>query len=333
MSIFFLPRPPELSPLAAEYRRLPDVIPGHESPELRLALRQMLARRENALNLMGELGEPVPEFELSARLSESPIEVGTRLRAAANLSIDEQLGWPNEWRAWAAWRDSVESMGALVFQFGKVTLAELRGVALLRTPLPVVGINSKEIPEARCFTVLHEVMHLMLAAGHEELPAIRENRSGEDWQNVERFAEIAASHALVPEPALRAEIAALGLQSSGWDIDSTRRLARRFRITPLAMATRLRESGFMNWARYRAWRQEWDTYVASLPARRGGFATPVATAIGRNGRPFAQLVLEALSANRITAVTAARYLDLKFEHFDKLRAIVHEGASDLRGDD
>ncbi len=333
LSIFFLPRPPELVPLAAEYRRLPDVVPGHESPELRLALRQMLTRRENALNLMGELGEPVPTFALIARLNESPIEVGARLRAAAKLPVDEQRDWPNEWRAWAAWRTAVENLGVLVFQFGKVALTELRGLALLRTPLPVVGINSKEIPEARCFTVLHEVVHLMLSAGHEELPAIQENRSGEDWDNVERFAEIAASHALVPEQALRAEIAALGLASSAWDIDSTRQLARRFRITSLAMATRLRESGFMTWARYRAWREEWDAYVATLPKRSGGFATPVAKAIGRNGRPFAQLVLEALSANRITSVTAARYLELKFEHFDKLRTAVRDGVSDLRGDD
>ena len=87
--------------------------------------------------------------------------------------------------------------------------------------------------------MLHEVAHLMLAAGHEELPAIQENRSGADWDNVERFAEIAA--------------------------------------------------------------------------------------IGRNGRPFTQLVLEALSANCVTSVTAARYLDLKFEHFDKLRAVVGDG--------
>jgi Zn-dependent peptidase ImmA (M78 family)/transcriptional regulator with XRE-family HTH domain len=325
LSVFFLPKPPQLPPLAAEYRRLPDVIPGHESPELRLALRQMLTRRENTLNLLGELGEPVQKFSLSARLGESPAQVGARLRAAAGISSDEQRAWPSEWRAWATWRAAVENLGLLVFQFTKVTLGEVRGLALLRTPLPVVGVNSKEIPEARCFTVMHEVVHLMLAAGHEEMPAIQENRSGADWKNVERFAEEAASHALVSETFLRSEIEHFGLIGSTWDIDSVRRLARRFRITPLATATRLRESGFMSWARYRAWRQEWDTYIEGLPKRSGGFATPVSKAIGRNGRPFAQLVLEALSANRITPVTASRYLDLKFEHFDKLRAAVREG--------
>lgn len=333
LSIFFLPQPPQLAPLGAEYRRLPHVIPGHESPELRLALRQMLARRENALNLMGELGEPVREFALSAQLNESPSAVGTRLRAALDVSLDEQLAWPNEWRAWAAWRAAVESLGILVFQFGKVALSEVRGLALLRTPMPVVGINNKEIPEARCFTALHEAVHLMLAAGHEEGPAIQEDRPGDEWDNVERFAEIAASHALMPEAALEAEIVSLGLAQSGWDVASTRRLARRFRVTPLAMATRLRESGYMNWARYNAWRQEWDHYVATLPERSGGFATPVAKVIGRNGRPFVQLVLEALSANRITPVTAARYLELKFEHFDKLKAAIQDAASTPVGDD
>lgn len=333
LSVFFLPEPPQLTPLAAEYRRLPHVIPGHESPELRLNLRQMLARRENSLNLMGELGEVVPEFSLSAKLNESPIEVGARLRAALGVSLDDQLAWPNEWRAWASWRSAVENLGVLVFQFSKVAISEVRGLALLRTPLPVVGINSKEIPEVRSYTVLHELVHLMLAAGHEEVPAIREDKSSDEWNGLERFAEIVASHALVPEDALRSEIVSLGLGGTDWDIQSTRRLARRFRITPLALATRLRESGFMSWERYSLWKREWEDYVATLPARGKGFATPVAKALGRNGRPYIQLVLEALSANRITPVTAARYLDLKFEHFDKLKTAIRSGSSDFSGDD
>lgn len=325
LSIFFLPRPPQLPPLAAEYRRLPHVIPGHESPELRLAIRQMLTRRENALNLLGELGEPVPEFALSARLNESPAKVGERLRTASGISIDEQRGWPNEWQAWAAWRAAVENLGVLVFQFSKVALGEVRGLALLRSPLPVAGVNSKEIPESKCYTVLHEVVHLMLAAGQEEGSALQEEGSARDWDDIERFAEIATSHALVPETLLRSEMERLGLANSAWDIESVRRLARRFRITPLATATRLRESGFMNWPRYNAWKREWDAYVAGLPERGGGFATPVTKALGRNGRLFTQLVLEALATNRVTSVTAARYLGLKFEHFDKLRSKVQEG--------
>jgi Zn-dependent peptidase ImmA (M78 family) len=333
LSVFFMPRPPQLPPLAAEYRRLPDVEPGHESPELRLALRQMLTRRENALNLMGELGQPIPEFSLRAHLRESPAAVGQRLRQASGVGVAAQLAWANEWEAWRVWRAAAEQMGVLVFQFVKVSLSEVRGLALLRTPMPVVAVNGKEMPEAKAFTLNHEIVHLMLAASNEEAPAARERRRGNAWLEVERFAEVAASHALVPEEALRAVVSQLGLERAAWDIESVRRVAKKFRLTPLATATRLRESRFMTWAQYNLWREQWQAYVATLPRRRGGFATPMEKAVNRAGRPFAQLVLEALSANRITSVDASRYLDLKFEHFDKLRAHLARGLDDASLDE
>ena len=324
-SVFFLPRPPQLPPLAADYRRLPGVEPGHESPELRLALRQMLTRRENALNLLEELGEPIREFSLNAHLRESAVEVGQRLRNAIGIDVPIQLEWTNEWQAWNAWRAAVEQTGVLVFQFGKIPLEEVRGLALLRMPLPVVAVNGKELPETKAFTLFHETVHLMLAVGHEESPALRERRSSTEWADVERFAEVVASHALVPEGALRDVIGQLGLQAAAWNIEDVRRLARKFRLTPLAMATRLRGSGFISWTHYNRWRSEWQSYIDGLPPRRGGFATPVDKAVNRAGRPFARLVLEALAANRITSVDAARYLNLKFEHFEKLRARLSQG--------
>jgi hypothetical protein len=56
-------------------------------------------------------------------------------------------------------------------------------------------------------------------------------------------------------------------------------------------------------------------------------------AVSRAGRPFAQLVLEALSANRITSVDASRYLHLKFEHFDKLRVHLARGPGETSLDE
>jgi Zn-dependent peptidase ImmA (M78 family)/DNA-binding XRE family transcriptional regulator len=333
LSIFFMPRRPQIPPLAAEYRRLPDVEPGHESPELRLALRQMLTRRENALNLMGELGEKTPEFSLRAHLRESPAEVGRRLRQATRVTAAMQFGWTNEWEAWRVWRATAEQLGVFVFQFIKVPLSEVRGLALLRMPMPVAAINGKEIPEAKAFTLFHEIVHLMLAAANEEAPASRERRTDEKWLEVERFAEMVASHTLVPEEALRDLVGQFRLQQAAWNIENVRRVAKKFRITPLATATRLRESGFMTWTQYNEWREQWQAFVATLPQRRGGFATPVQKAVNRAGQPFAQLVLEALSANRITSVDASRYLDLKFEHFDKLRTHLALGSGDITSDE
>jgi Zn-dependent peptidase ImmA (M78 family) len=194
-----------------------------------------------------------------------------------------------------------------VFQFSKVPLDEARGVALLRAPLPVVGINSKELPEAKAYTLLHEVVHLMLANANEEVAAIHERRSAQQWQEVERFAEQVASMTLLPDAALRDVILTLGLQQGPWNFENIRKLARRFRITPSATATRLVAAGLMTWPQYNAWRKAWDEYVATL-------------------------VLSALAANRITSVDAARYLDLKFNHFDELRTRLVQGLGNASGE-
>jgi Zn-dependent peptidase ImmA (M78 family) len=324
LNVFFLSSPPQVSPLAAEYRRLPGVTPGQESPELRLALRQMISRRETAQALMEELGEKVPGFTLEAHLKEHASAVGARLRAALGITDEIQLGWKDEWQAWRQWRGAVEQLGVLVFQFPKVELSDARGLSLLRFPLPVVGVNSKEQPESKIYTLMHEVIHLMLATGHEESSALNERRSSNEWEVIERFTEEATSHVLVPEPTLHG---LLSRPPTTWDIPAVRRLAKRFRITPLAMATRLRASGFMTWSEYKTWNRTWQDFIATLPVRKGGFVHPADMTLSRNGRPYVQLVLEALSANRITSVDAARHLALKFEHFGKLRESLSGGPS------
>ncbi len=325
--VFFLPQPPSVPPLAAEYRRLPGVRPGVESPEFRLALRVMLQRRELALQLNDELGIAVPEFRTVARLSEGPATVGQRLREALGVAIEQQLAWRDEWQAWRGWRAAVEQTGVLVFQFPKVPLEQTRGVSVLDFPLPAVGINSKEsAPGARIYSLLHELVHIVLALGKEEAVALREPRSDTQWMEIERFAEEAASEALIPQRALEAQLRGIAVGRDGWDVARVRALAARFRVTPLAMATRLRSAGAMSWDGYRQWRLDWNEYVSSLKPRRGGIASPVDKTLGRAGRPFIQLVLEALDANRITAVDASRYLDLRFDHIEKLRDELTSGA-------
>jgi Zn-dependent peptidase ImmA (M78 family)/DNA-binding XRE family transcriptional regulator len=317
--VFFLPEPPALPPLAAEYRRLPGVRPGVESPEFRLALRVMSQRREVALELSEELGVRVEEFNFTAHLSESTAAVGARLRKALDITADEQLGWTSDWQAWRRWREAVETAGVLVFQFPKVSLAQVRGVTLFKFPLPAIGINSKESsPGARSFTLLHELTHLALSVGNEERAALGETRDDAGWLEVERFAEEAASATLIPQEMLSSILQRMDVSPDAWDISSMRSLAGKFNITPLAMATRLRTAGALSWEGYNRWKLEWNQYVSTLPKRKG-FASPVGKTLGRSGRSFVQLVLEALDMNRITAVQASRYLDLRFDHFDKLR--------------
>lgn len=322
--LFFRPDPPVVEPLAADYRRLPGVTPGAESPEFRLALRVMLQHRDIAL----ELGDDqFPPFGLNVRLEEATQVAAERVRSALGVTDAHQTGWDTEWTAWREWRTAVERLGALVFQFPKVPLDEARGVALPLFPLPAIGINSKETsPGARVFTLIHELVHLGLAKANEESPALRENRSESAWQAVERFVEDVAGQVLMPAAMLDTLATA---SSSAWTVSAVRRLARRFKVTPRAMATRLRAAGRMSWDTYQKWLVDWNAYLATLPPQSGGFATPVDKTLGRAGRPLVRVVLDALDSTRITAVDASRYLELRFDHFNDLRQELRAGSSPL----
>lgn len=320
-SIFCLQHPPSIAPLAAEYRRLPGITPGKESPELRLAIRQMQHRRSGAIRLLGELGESPDTFSIQVRLNEDPERVGTRLRSLLGISISEQNNWPHEFRAWPMWREAVERLGVLVSQFYKVQPDEVRGVCLLDFPLPIIGINNKEIPASKPFTLLHEFVHLALAFAQEEKPALEERRGTHEWAKVERYAEEVTGAILLPQSALDGESIIINRHpNSHWTVDEIKRLARKYKVTPLALATRLLRIGRMSPKAYNQWKSNWNDYLEEHPPKSGGgIASPAEKALNRNGETFCRLVLEALTQDRITSLEAARYLELNYPHVETLR--------------
>jgi Zn-dependent peptidase ImmA (M78 family)/DNA-binding XRE family transcriptional regulator len=320
MPVFYLPAPPESVAPAAEYRRLPGVKSGAESPALRLALRELRRRREVALELFEENEDMPADFALSARQSEAADAVGQRLRDALRVTAAEQKGWRNEYEAWRTWRDRAEDLGLLVFQVSGVDWREMRGVALFREPLPVVGVNSKEHPLSRAFTLLHEITHLMLVNGGDEKPAAEENRTEADWRKLERFAEAVAAAALMPGDALLAEPEVRRHRGPEWHTDDVRTLAGRYHVSPVALLTRLVNLRQTTWEFYHAWREEWEQRWFNRPKKPStGGPSRVETILSRVGPTYAALVLDSLERDLISPLAAADALDLKPQFFSDLK--------------
>jgi Zn-dependent peptidase ImmA (M78 family)/DNA-binding XRE family transcriptional regulator len=320
-SIFSLPTPPQLPPLAAEYRRLPGIRAGAESPELRAAIRQLVQRRRIALHLYAELGDEPIDFPLRAHLREDPQTVGQAIRAALGIPITAQLNWESEFVAYRTWRQAVERLAILICQFPGKNLGEVRGTSILRFPLPVIGISSKELPLSRPFTLLHELVHVALAASREENTALTEVGPEAHWLEIERFCETVAGEVLMPKNDFAQDSEVLQQTRTGnWRVEAIRKTARRFRVTPTAVATRALILGLMTPRMYNIWKGAWEAYHASHPDRPGfGIATPAEKAIGRNGPLLTSLVLSALSNEQISSTDAANFLDVGFAHVETLR--------------
>ncbi len=148
-----------------DFRRLPGEVAGVQSSELRYEIRRSLNRREIALELYEAALGPITQFNLRTHLSEDPDRVAERLRTALGATLELQAGWTPGYETFNRWRAALEDAGVLVLQMTGVEVSETRGFSSSDTPLPAVVVNIKDSPAGRCFTMFHEVAHVMLREG------------------------------------------------------------------------------------------------------------------------------------------------------------------------
>jgi transcriptional regulator with XRE-family HTH domain len=111
LAAFYLPRPPAPLPALRDFRR--PAARRHLSPELRLAHREAVQRRELALELLREIGEAPRPFTLPATTDSDPEQTGGRLRAELGVTREQQVRWPSSGYARRAWGEACEKAGVL----------------------------------------------------------------------------------------------------------------------------------------------------------------------------------------------------------------------------
>lgn len=223
------------------------ITPNVEASGLQPVIHAMSQWREAVIALNDELGHSIPEFAITILLSESEWCVGARLRSALGVTVQERLNWTNEQQALARWQEAVGNLGVLIFQFSGPQ--QVCSMALPQFPLPVIGIDSKEISTGvYSFVLMCELVRLALIFSHEEL----------NQQRAERFIENVASYVLIPEvPVVFLHQAAI--RRDGWSVKLIQLLARKFWVTPMVAAIRLRAAGMLSPSNFQKWKEQQDT--------------------------------------------------------------------------
>lgn len=309
LAVFYLPKPPmDFQPIE-DYRRIDPTKPG-ESPELAFAIRFANSRREIAVELAGALEEAPPTFGLTASLSDDVEALAARVRTALGVTLDEQLSWKDAYSALGAWRLACESAGLLVFQFSKVPVSEARALSISGHPFPVIAMNSADAPNARIFSILHEIGHVLLNSGG--VCDFEGDRREEVFCN--RF----AGEALVPSTALTAALQKYGSPSSDEAIVG---LSRRFKVSEEVVVRRLLTHGLVTREFYEQKRAE---YRARAKRSTGELKIPwPVRVLATGGRRYARLVLDALHRDVITLSDVADYLDTKVKHLRTIEGEVY----------
>lgn len=321
LAVFFLPRPPKDFKAMRDFRRLPGV-PDEPSPTLMQELRLAAARRDIAEEMVGMLGEAPPRFELRGRQAEQPAKVAERARAALGISLEEQARWKDDYDALNGWRAAVERLGVLVFQVSGVPVQESRGFSAHFDPFPVIALNTKDSPVARCFTLMHELGHLVLHGGAvcdaEVMGDVRFNPT-EVWCN--EF----AGEVLVPTDDFQPRARAFPYDNE-WPREALRQLANRYRVSQEVVYRRLLTIDRTTQEAYQKWRA---SYRPSTKPKKstGGPEWPVRV-VSNSGRTYVALALAAYTTNQITASTLAGHLGAKLKHLPRIQELVWSGGGE-----
>jgi len=323
IGLFFLPELPEEPESIKDFRKIPDEFREEMSSALRFEIRLAWNRREEALEMIADLDEePTMIYELFS-LDSDPDEAALKIRKLLGISINQQRQWGTKYDAFNAWRNAVEQKGTLVFQTGIlrnliVEPREARGFSIDEQPYPVIVINNKDHPTARCFTLIHELAHILLADGgicdlHNPF------RATSHIDRTEVFCNRVAGSTLVPADALlRTSVVQNHGEHAEWNDYELGTLSKTFWVSWEVILRRLLILGKTTRDFYEHWRNEKKDLFPG-PETKGEFKMSVPTRVFiRNGRLFPALVLRALRNRKITSFRAA---DILGAGADRLRDV------------
>ncbi|MHC4529744.1 MAG: XRE family transcriptional regulator [Planctomycetota bacterium] len=323
IGLFFLPELPEDPASIKDFRKIPDEFQEEMSSALRFEIRLAWDRREEAREMVADLDEEPTIIHDRFSLASDPDKIALKIRKMLGISTTQQMQWRTKYDAFNAWRQAVEQKGALVFQTGIlrnliVDPKEARGFSIAEQPYPVIVINSKDHPTARCFTLIHELTHILLADGglcdlHNPF------RATSHVDRTEVFCNRVAGSTLVPGHALlQTNVVQNHGSHAEWSDDELGELSKTFWVSWEVILRRLLILRKTTRGFYQRWRNERNDL---FPGRETGGDVKIPTptrVIIRNGRLFPALVLRALRNRRITSFRAA---DILGASADRLRDV------------
>jgi Zn-dependent peptidase ImmA (M78 family) len=322
LAVLYLPKPPMNFQPMHDFRRLPELGVRRFSPELTLEIRRAQERRQLALELFEEAGDAPAKFALEASIRMSPEAVGQSIRDALGIEYARQAKWREPRVAFLAWRSRIEELGVLVFQSSQVESDEASGIAYWADVLPFIIVNGKDAYSRRCFSLLHELVHLMLRQSGVSDLDVEGPRPVKD-ERIEVFCNQAAACALMPHRDFLAEphILAKGSGRHEWLDGEVGSLAATYSVSREAIIRRLLTFDRTTEDFYRRKRLQYavEFQQQKLQEKAKNAGKPIPRNMPREtvanyGKLFVRRVIEHYHLDRLTLSEVSGYLGVKARH-------------------
>ena len=321
LATFYLQEPPRAFQPMHDFRRHPDGDTSFVSPALTSEIRRGYDRREWALELIGQLDEQPKVIPLRLRLDQEVEQAASLVRELLGITVGVQSQWRDQ--AFKEWRARIEGAGVLTFEMTSIPVEEARGFSIGVTPLPVAVANIKDSPRARVFTLLHEMVHILLESGGI---CNLDERGRDESAESETFCNQVAGATIFPrDGVLGSDVVRRHAKGQAeWTDQELRSLSFQFGGSREAALVRLASLGLTSKrfcdSRREQFRQEYRRFEADRKAQKdGGFVPPHQLALLSAGPMFVGLVVENFNRERITVSDFSDYLQIRARHITEVQ--------------
>lgn len=270
--------------------------------KVRGLVAQIVRLRELVIELREDIDEPIEPFLPPKRQNGSIGEIAKTIRSWLNVQGNPEF---------PEWKSRLEQKGIFVFMTDKyqgwshIDREIFRGLSMHYPVLPVMIINDSDAKKAQSFTLFHELGHL-LRREHAVDSWSEQNKETEKW--CDRF----AGEVLMPAVPFREKIGNDKMDN----LQSIKKLARKFCISPYACLVRLRHLRVINQDDYLSFedelKQEYKDLQIKLKEKSGGPSRDrVREVLNQYGHIYTRTLFQAYSNKAISLHKLSKAFNLK----------------------
>jgi len=193
-----------------------------------------------------------------------------------------------------------------------------RGFTIGSDDYPVIVINTKDSPNGRIFSLLHELCHVIINVdGISDYSTISKNEiPSDEIKRKEIFCNHFAGAFLVPEKDLM-NIDIVKNTQTEWNDTTFKDIAKIFGVSKEVIIRRLLIANVINEDVYQKYTNKWKK--AKKPDSSGGAKHPARDCVNTYGSTFISQIFQKYDSNQITLSDISDYLDIKAKYITEIR--------------
>ena len=319
-----------MEPNLVPYKSIPSIknkrtLFGTETADesaVNIAIIDLLQELDYLFALSDELGEAIPQYNMSAPASDNSKKWASYIRDALSLDLQEQFRCTSARKLYLLLRTRIEAQGIFVQCFRDVPVEVLRGIAICGEKIPIIGLNEEDRPPAKSFSMIHELVHIL-----KRESSMCNDMYGSSAFQEEVFCNAVAAEVLVPEDSLRLFISNRYGSQHPLSKDDIESIARKYSVSRDVIARRLYDLKIITATAYNTYLELFRSEIEREKeeqriARKEGRATPIPRdisreAVDRTSPLVSNCLFNGYANDLLSKQEISRHLGIDQKHIDK----------------